>query len=173
MVAINKKRPELMGIIPMLDAYIEHQKEIITKRSEYDIRKARARQHILEGLIKALSILDEVIKLIRGSKDKRDAKLNLQTKYDFSEKQAEAIVSLQLYRLTNTDIHELQSEAKSLAEQISVLEKILGDEAELIAVLKEELAEIKKNIKLLAVQKCKQKLQKSKSIQKYLLRMKM
>lgn len=146
MVAINKKRPELMGIIPMLDAYIEHQKEIITKRSEYDIRKARARQHILEGLIKALSILDEVIKLIRGSKDKRDAKLNLQTKYDFSEKQAEAIVSLQLYRLTNTDIHELQSEAKSLAEQISVLEKILGDEAELIAVLKEELAEIKKKI---------------------------
>lgn len=120
-----------------------------------------------------MSILDEVIKLIRGSKDKRDAKLNLQTKYDFSEKQAEAIVSLQLYRLTNTDIHELQSEAKSLAEQISVLEKILGDEAELIAVLKEELAEIKKNIKLLAVQKCKQKLQKSKSIQKYLLRMKM
>ncbi|HBI2244494.1 TPA: DNA topoisomerase IV subunit A, partial [Listeria monocytogenes] len=147
MVAINKKRPELMGIIPMLDAYIEHQKEIITKRSEYDIRKARARQHILEGLIKALSILDEVIKLIRGSKDKRDAKLNLQTKYDFSEKQAEAIVSLQLYRLTNTDIHELQSEAKSLAEQISVLEKILGDEAELIAVLKEELAEIKKKYK--------------------------
>ncbi|WP_462167887.1 DNA topoisomerase IV subunit A, partial [Listeria monocytogenes] len=147
MVAINKKRPELMGIIPMLDAYIEHQKEIITKRSEYDIRKARARQHILEGLIKALSILDEVIKLIRGSKDKRDAKLNLQTKYDFSEKQAEAIVSLQLYRLTNTDIHELQSEAKSLAEQISVLEKILGDDAELIAVLKEELAEIKKKYK--------------------------
>ncbi|EFR84776.1 DNA topoisomerase IV, A subunit, partial [Listeria monocytogenes FSL F2-208] len=147
MVAINKKRPELMGIIPMLDAYIEHQKEIITKRSEYDIRKARARQHILEGLIKALSILDEVIKLIRGSKDKRDAKLNLQTNYDFSEKQAEAIVSLQLYRLTNTDIHELQSEAKSLAEQISVLEKILGDEAELIAVLKEELAEIKKKYK--------------------------
>ncbi|EGF3618231.1 DNA topoisomerase IV subunit A [Listeria monocytogenes] len=147
MVAINKKRPELMGIIPMLDAYIEHQKEIITKRSEYDIRKARARQHILEGLIKALSILDEVIKLIRGSKDKRDAKLNLQTKYDFSEKQAEAIVSLQLYRLTNTDIHELQSEAKSLAEQINVLEKILGDEAELIAVLKEELAEIKKKYK--------------------------
>ncbi|HCJ4337968.1 TPA: DNA gyrase subunit A, partial [Listeria innocua] len=147
MVAIHNKRPELMGIIPMLDAYIEHQKEIITKRSEYDIRKARARQHILEGLIKALSILDEVIKLIRGSKDKRDAKLNLQTTYDFSEKQAEAIVSLQLYRLTNTDIHELQSEAKELAEQISILEKILGDEAELVAVLKSELADIKKKYK--------------------------
>lgn len=117
MVAIFNKRPVLMGLISLLDAYIAHQKEIITKRSEFDIRKARAREHILAGLMKALSILDEVIRLIRESKDKRDAKLNLQDRYDFSEKQAEAIVSLQLYRLTNTDITELREEAKELQEK--------------------------------------------------------
>ncbi|AQY50996.1 DNA topoisomerase IV subunit A [Listeria weihenstephanensis FSL R9-0317] len=147
MVAIFNKRPQLMGIISMIDAYIAHQKEIITKRSEYDIRRAKARQHIIDGLMKALSILDEVIQIIRGSKDKRDAKLNLQTTYDFSEKQAEAIVSLQLYRLTNTDITQLQQEADELAKQISELEAILGDENNLIACLKEELNEIKKKYK--------------------------
>lgn len=147
MVAIFNKRPQLMGVISMIDAYIAHQKEIITKRSEYDIRRAKARQHIIDGLMKALSILDEVIQMIRGSKDKRDAKLNLQTTYDFSEKQAEAIVSLQLYRLTNTDITQLQQEADELAKQISELEAILGDENNLIACLKEELNEIKKKYK--------------------------
>ncbi|MBC1473184.1 DNA topoisomerase IV subunit A [Listeria grandensis] len=147
MVAIFNKRPQLMGVISMIDAYIAHQKEIITKRSEYDIRRAKARQHIIDGLMKALSILDEVIRIIRGSKDKRDAKLNLQTTYDFSEKQAEAIVSLQLYRLTNTDITQLQQEADELATQISALEAILGDENNLIACLKSELNEIKKTYK--------------------------
>lgn len=147
MVAIFNKRPQLMGVISMIDAYIAHQKEIITKRSEYDIRRAKSRQHIIDGLMKALSILDEVIQMIRGSKDKRDAKLNLQTTYDFSEKQAEAIVSLQLYRLTNTDITQLQHEADELAKQISALEAILGDENNLIACLKEELNEIKKKYK--------------------------
>ncbi|MBC1520795.1 DNA topoisomerase IV subunit A [Listeria aquatica] len=147
MVAIFNKRPVLMGLISLLDAYIAHQKEIITKRSEFDIRKARAREHILAGLMKALSILDEVIRLIRESKDKRDAKLNLQDRYDFSEKQAEAIVSLQLYRLTNTDITELREEAKELQEKISRLEKILQNPSELIAVLKDELKEIKKKYK--------------------------
>ncbi|MBC1456315.1 DNA topoisomerase IV subunit A [Listeria newyorkensis] len=147
MVAIFNKRPQLMGVISMIDAYIAHQKEIITKRSEYDIRRAKSRQHIIDGLMKALSILDEVIQMIRGSKDKRDAKLNLQTTYDFSEKQAEAIVSLQLYRLTNTDITQLQQEADELAKQISELEAILGDENNLIACLKEELNEIKKKYK--------------------------
>ncbi|MBC1603626.1 DNA topoisomerase IV subunit A [Listeria rocourtiae] len=147
MVAIFNKRPQLMGIISMLDAYIAHQKEVITKRSEFDIRRAKARQHIIDGLMKALSILDEVIQMIRASKDKRDAKLNLQTTYDFSEKQAEAIVSLQLYRLTNTDITQLQQEAEELAKQISALEAILGDEKNLIACLKEELNEIKKKYK--------------------------
>ncbi|WP_430535760.1 DNA topoisomerase IV subunit A [Listeria rocourtiae] len=147
MVAIFNKRPQLMGVLSMLDAYIAHQKEVITKRSEFDIRRAKARQHIIDGLMKALSILDEVIQMIRASKDKRDAKLNLQTTYDFSEKQAEAIVSLQLYRLTNTDITQLQQEAEELAKQISALEAILGDEKNLIACLKDELNEIKKKYK--------------------------
>ncbi|WP_434967960.1 DNA topoisomerase IV subunit A [Listeria ilorinensis] len=147
MVAIHNRRPELMGLIPLLDAYIGHQIEVVTKRSEFEIRKAKARQHILEGLMKALSILDEVIKLIRSSKDKRDAKLNLQTTYDFSEKQAEAIVSLQLYRLTNTDVTELQKEAAELNEQIQFLEKILGDEKELRLVIKNELNDVKKAYK--------------------------
>ncbi|MBC2173557.1 DNA topoisomerase IV subunit A [Listeria booriae] len=147
MVAIFNKRPQLMGVISMLDAYIAHQKEIITRRSEYDIRRAKSRQHIIDGLMKALSILDEVIRIIRGSKDKRDAKLNLQTNYDFSEKQAEAIVSLQLYRLTNTDITQLQQEAEELAKLIAELEAILGDEANLVQCLKEELQGIKKAYK--------------------------
>ncbi|WP_088815187.1 MULTISPECIES: DNA topoisomerase IV subunit A [Listeria] len=147
MVAIHNKRPVLMGLTQLLDAYIAHQKEIITKRSEFDIRKARARQHILDGLIKALSILDEVIKLIRGSKDKRDAKLNLEKRYEFSEKQAEAIVSLQLYRLTNTDITELRTEAEELTKKIAILERILGSSDALVGVLKEELTEIKKTYK--------------------------
>ncbi|WP_099221376.1 DNA topoisomerase IV subunit A [Listeria costaricensis] len=147
MVAIHNRRPELMGLLPLLDAYISHQIEVVTKRSEFEIRKAKARQHILEGLMKALSILDEVIQLIRSSKDKRDAKLNLQTTYDFSEKQAEAIVSLQLYRLTNTDVTELQKEAAELNEQIDFLEKVLGDEKELRRVIKNELNDVKKAYK--------------------------
>ncbi len=104
MVAIYKKRPKQMGLRELLGAYIDHQKEIVTKRTQYDLNKAKERQHIVEGLMKALSILDEVIATIRASKDKRNAKDNLIAKYGFTELQAEAIVSLQLYRLTNTDI---------------------------------------------------------------------
>ncbi|MDF2903851.1 MAG: topoisomerase subunit, partial [Bacillus sp. (in: firmicutes)] len=100
MVAIFNKRPVLMGIKQLLSAYIDHQKEVITRRSNYELRKANERQHIVEGLMKALSILDEVITTIRASKDKRDAKDNLIARFQFSEAQAEAIVSLQLYRLT-------------------------------------------------------------------------
>ncbi|WP_163653523.1 DNA topoisomerase IV subunit A [Listeria sp. PSOL-1] len=147
MVAIYKKRPKLLGLLEMIDAYINHQVEMITKRSEFDIKKAKARQHILDGLMKALSILDEVIKLIRSSKDKRDAKLNLQQSFDFSEKQAEAIVSLQLYRLTNTDITELRKEAEVLTTRIAFLEKILSDKNELLLVIKTELNDIKKTYK--------------------------
>src|SRR5690606_36333030 len=110
MVAIHNKHPELMGLAELLDAYIGHQREIVTRRTQYDLRKARERQHIVEGLIKALSILDEVIATIRASKDKRDAKNNLIQQFEFTEAQAEAIVSLQLYRLTNTDVTALVAE---------------------------------------------------------------
>jgi topoisomerase IV subunit A len=144
MVAINKKRPVLMGLAELLDAYIDHQKDVVTKRSQYDLQKARDRQHIVEGLIKALSILDQVIATIRASKDKRDAKDNLIKKFDFTEVQAEAIVSLQLYRLTNTDITALQAEAEELAKKVEDLTAILGSEKKLLAVIKKELKEVRK-----------------------------
>ncbi|HEX6922295.1 MAG TPA: DNA topoisomerase IV subunit A, partial [Bacillales bacterium] len=111
MVAIHNKTPQLMGLRELLGAYIEHQKEVVTNRSRFELNKARERQHIVEGLIKAVSILDEVIETIRASKDKRDAKNNLINQFEFTEPQAEAIVTLQLYRLTNTDIQTLEKEA--------------------------------------------------------------
>jgi topoisomerase IV subunit A len=144
MVAIHNRRPQLMGLRQLLDAYIEHQKEVVTNRSKYDLKKAQERQHIVEGLMKALSILDEVIAAIRASKDKRDAKNNLIAQFDFSEAQAEAIVSLQLYRLTNTDITALKQEAEELANRISELTAILESEKKLVSVIKKELKAIKK-----------------------------
>jgi topoisomerase-4 subunit A len=145
MVAINKLRPERMGLKPIIESYVDFQKEIITKRTKFNLQKAEDRLHIVDGLIKALSILDQVIKTIRGSKDKKDAKQNLVSKFDFSERQAEAIVSLQLYRLTNTDVTELQSEAKQLNDAIAEFNKILNDANELSKVLATELRQIKKH----------------------------
>lgn len=144
MVAIHNRRPMLMSLPSILDAYIGHQKEVVTNRSKYELRKAQERQHIVEGLIKALSILDEVIATIRASKDKRDAKDNLIKKYQFSEPQAEAIVSLQLYRLTNTDITALRNEAEELAKKIQELINILNDEKVLLKVIKNDLKRVKK-----------------------------
>lgn len=144
MVAIAKKRPKLMSLANILDAYIDHQKEVVTNRSKYELQKAREREHIVAGLIKALSILDEVIATIRASKDKRDAKNNLIGKYEFTEPQAEAIVSLQLYRLTNTDITALQAEAEELGAKINELEEILHSEKKLFNVIKKELRRVKK-----------------------------
>ncbi|MGG0719688.1 DNA topoisomerase IV subunit A [Robertmurraya massiliosenegalensis] len=144
MVAIHNRRPKLMGLLNLLDAYIEHQKEVVTRRTQYDLQKAKDRQHIVEGLMKALSILDEVIATIRASKDKRNAKDNLIAKFQFSEAQAEAIVSLQLYRLTNTDITALQAEAEELAKKVEELSSILASERKLLSVIKKELKDVKK-----------------------------
>ena len=144
MVAIHKKRPVLMGIQSMLDAYIDHRKEVILNRSRFELQKAKDREHIVEGLMKALSILDEVIATIRGSLDKRDAKNNLIAKFGFSEAQAEAIVSLQLYRLTNTDITALQQELEELKSKIAELVSILESEKKLFSVIKKELKAVKK-----------------------------
>lgn len=144
MVAIHRKRPVLMGVRQMLDAYIEHRKEVVTKRSNFELQKARDREHIVEGLMKALSILDEVITTIRASVDKRDAKNNLIAKFQFSEAQSEAIVSLQLYRLTNTDITALQAEQAELEAKIAELLSILGSEKKLLSVIKKELKTVKK-----------------------------
>lgn len=144
MVAIHERRPKLLSLPELLDAYIEHRKEVVTNRSQYELKKAYERQHIVEGLMKALSILDEVITTIRASRDKRDAKDNLIAKYEFTEAQAEAIVSLQLYRLTNTDITALQQEAEQLEKTIQELTTILNSEKKLLAVIKRELKAMKK-----------------------------
>ena len=144
MVAIVNHRPVVLGILSILDAYIAHQKEVILKRTQFDLEHAKARIHIVEGLIKALSILDEVIKTIRSSKNKSDAEANLVNKYDFSEKQAKAIVELQLYKLTNTDVNELIEEANNLKIIVDKLNSILSNVDVLKSVMKEELREIKK-----------------------------
>lgn len=144
MVAIDNMRPQQVGLKRILESYIKHRREVIEKRSRFELQKAQKRQHIVDGLIKALSILDEVIATIRGSKDKKDAKNNLVVQHGFTEEQAEAIVNLQLYRLTNTDITQLQAEAKELAETIAELTTILNEESELLKVIKKELREIKR-----------------------------
>lgn len=144
MVSIVDRRPMTLGIIPILDAYIEHKKSVVVKRTEFDLATARKEIHIVEGLIKALSILDEVIACIRRSKNKSDAKDNLVKEFDFTVAQAEAIVTLQLYRLTNTDVTELEEKHKSLLAIIAGLEEILGNEDRLKSVMKDELRAIKK-----------------------------
>ncbi len=144
MVAIINKRPMTVGILPILDAYIEHQREVVTARTKFDLDHALKRMHIIEGLIKALSILDEVIKTIRSSQNKVDAKNNLVKEYAFTMEQAEAIVVLQLYKLTNTDVTALQEEAAALEKLIAELRNILDHEEELKNVMKRELREVKK-----------------------------
>ena len=144
MVAISEGRPVLMGIRQFIDSYLNHQIDVVTKRTRYELDHAESRMHIVEGLMKALSILDEVIKLIRASKNKKDAKDNLVAEFDFTEAQAEAIVTLQLYRLTNTDIVQLQEEHDELKSLIGRLKNILDDHSALLNVIKEELTLIKK-----------------------------
>ncbi|WP_025985704.1 DNA topoisomerase IV subunit A [Streptococcus mutans] len=144
MVAIDNYTPRQVGIIPMLTSYIAHRKDIIVARSKFDKEKAEKRLHIVEGLIRVISILDEVIALIRASENKADAKENLKVSYDFSEEQAEAIVTLQLYRLTNTDIVTLENEEAELRERITTLNAIIGDERTMYNVMKRELREVKK-----------------------------
>nr|WP_263390682.1 DNA topoisomerase IV subunit A [Companilactobacillus huachuanensis] len=145
MVAIADMRPQQVGLVQILKEYIKHQEDVVLRRSQFDLAKAKKRLHIVEGLIKALSILDKVIKTIRGSKNKSDAKNNLVKEYQFTEEQAEAIVSLQLYRLTNTDVTELQKEDKGLRSQITSLNKIIDDHATLTKVIKKEILEVRKN----------------------------
>ena len=144
MVAIVDKKPMTIGILPMLDAYIKHQKEVVLRRTSFDLATAKREMHIVEGLIKALSILDEVIACIRKSKNKSDAKMNLVNEFKFTEIQAEAIVMLQLYKLTNTDVTELEERNKTLSIIIKGLEAILNDEEKLKGVMKDELRRVKK-----------------------------
>lgn len=144
MVAIVNRRPKLVGILDILDAFIAHQKEVVLRRTKFDLEHAKKRFHILEGLMKAISILDEVIKTIRASKNKTDAIDNLCKEYDFTYEQAKAIVELQLYRLTNTDIVDITEEMEKLKKDMYIWEQILNNEEALKHVMKQELKMIKK-----------------------------
>ena len=144
MIVIDHRRPRQLGLLAILDSYIEFKKEVIIKRTNYGLSMAKARLHIVEGLIKCLSILDEVIRVIRASKNKVDAKENLVKEFDFTKEQAEAIVMLQLYKLTNTDVTELEKELASLTVTVTGLEEILASEDKLKIVMKEELRRVKK-----------------------------
>ena len=144
MVAIDNFTPRQVGIVPILSSYIAHRREVILARSRFDKEKAEKRLHIVEGLIRVISILDEVIALIRASENKADAKENLKVSYEFTEEQAEAIVTLQLYRLTNTDVVVLQEEEAELREKIAMLATIIGDERTMYNLMKKELREVKK-----------------------------
>lgn len=143
-VAIVNKRPKTLGILEVLDAFIEHKKEVIINRSKFDLEHSKKRLHIVEGFIKAIDILDEIIKTIRRSKNKSDAIDNLVKEYDFTTEQATAIVMMQLYKLTNTDITDLKNEHAELLKLIDYLNKVISDEDVLKNVIKEELRSIKK-----------------------------
>ncbi|QHE52328.1 DNA topoisomerase IV subunit A [Pontibacillus sp. HMF3514] len=144
MVAIQDKTPKLLSLQSILDSYISHQREVVTRQSQHDLRKAKERAHIVEGLMKAISILDDVISTIRASKDKQDAKKQIMNAFGFTDAQAEAIVNLQLYRLTNTDITSLEKESEELKQKIEELETILNNENKLLNVIKKDLRSIKK-----------------------------
>ncbi|AUD65104.1 DNA topoisomerase IV subunit A [Tenericutes bacterium MZ-XQ] len=144
MVAILNHRPVLVGVLPILKAYVDHQKEVITSRSNYELEKAQKRQHIVQGLIKMVSIVEQVIRTIRESNNKANAKENIIARFGFSELQAEAIVTLQLYRLSNTDILALEHEDEALSDKIKELEHILSSEHALRRVIKRELLDVSK-----------------------------
>lgn len=142
MITIINKRPELCGILTVLDAYLSHRKEITLKRSQYRVAKMEKRTHILQGLIKAVSILDEVIAIIRASNSKAEAKERLIEAFEFSEVQAEAILMMQLYRLSNTDIVQMREEFAQLVNQIEYLEQVLQNEDMLKNMIVSELKEL-------------------------------
>ena len=160
MVAIHEKRPALMGLLDIMDAYIYHQKDVITNRTNYDLRKASQRLHVVEGIVKMTSILDEVIILIRQSSDKASAKKALVDTHDFSELQAEAILTLQLYRLSNTDVTALKAEASELEKTIAALKDILNNESALENVIKEELKALNKTLKTLRLSEIESDIEK-------------
>ena len=144
MVAIVDKRPKYVGILDIIDAFIAHQKEVVTRRTKYDKNKAEERLNVLNGVMRALSILDDVIKVIRASKNKADSIDNLMKKFDFNYEQAKYIVEMQLYRLTNTDILDVQNEIADLEKKIEVWGLVLSNPDALKHVMTTELKLIKK-----------------------------
>ena len=142
-VTIIDKRPVQVGLCGLLDAFIAFRKEVVLKRSRYELDKMEKRTHIIEGLMKAVSILDEVIRIIRASKDKADSKKNLMNEFGFDEPQAEAIVSMRLYRLSNTDIQILRNEFAELVNRIEETKAIIENENVLKSVIIKELRAVK------------------------------
>lgn len=143
MVAIVNKAPRQLGLKQMIEAYIAHQREVVTFRTQFELEKLEDRAHVLEGLVKALNILDEVIAAIKASKNRQDAQNNLQWMFGFTERQADSILTLQLYRLTNLEITSLQKELEDIKKKIATLRGILESDKKLIAVIRKELTEIR------------------------------
>ncbi|HEY2491592.1 MAG TPA: DNA topoisomerase IV subunit A, partial [Paenibacillus sp.] len=143
MVAIVNKAPQQLGLKPILNAYIAHQREVVTRRTQYDLDKAEDRLHVLEGLVKALNILDEVIAAIKASKNRQDAQNNLQWMFGFTERQADSILTLQLYRITNLEITTLQKEMDEIHKKVTNLRAILESDKKLVALIRKELLEIR------------------------------
>ncbi|MDO7904988.1 DNA gyrase subunit A [Paenibacillus sp. JX-17] len=143
MVAIVNKAPHQLGLKPILEAYIAHQREIVTNRTKFELEKAEDRAHVLEGLVKALNILDEVIAAIKASKNRQDAQNNLQWMFGFSERQADSILTLQLYRLTNLEITSLEKELADIQKKVAQLQAILNSDRKLIGVIRKELMDIR------------------------------
>ncbi len=141
MIAINDRRPMQMGLLPILNAFVDHRRDVVLRRSKFLIEKAKVRLHIVDGLMLAILNLDEVVKIIRGSKDKKDAKANLEVKFGLTQDQSEAVVSMQLYRLTNTDVTVLSDEKDSLDQEIARLDSILNEFSVLVELVSEELRE--------------------------------
>jgi len=142
MVALSNGKPETMSLKAIIKYYVEHQKEVITRRTRKELDTAKKRFHIVEGFIKAINVLDQIIAIIRSSKSKKDASDNLMSKFEFSEAQAQAILELMLYRLTGLEIEIFEKEYATLEKLIKKLEKILSSEKELLKVIKTELKEI-------------------------------
>ena len=143
MVAIADGKPETLGLKSILFHYINHQKDVIVRKTNKELEIALKRFHIVEGFMKAIDIMDEIIATIRASKSKKDSENNLMEKYGFTEDQAQAIVELMLYKLTGLEIKVFQKEHAELEKQIKALQKILGSEKELLKVIKKELLEVK------------------------------
>ena len=144
MLCIVNGEPKTLNILQMLDEFLKHQVIVVTRRTKYDLKKAEDRAHIVEGLLKAISIIDEVIKTIRESKDANEAQTNLINKFGFTERQAEAIVEMRLKALTNLESTKLQDELKDLNEKITYYKSILSDDKKLYGVIKDELVEMEK-----------------------------
>ncbi|WP_214728655.1 DNA topoisomerase IV subunit A [Exiguobacterium sp. s168] len=146
MVAIHERTPRQMGVLTLLDAYLAHVKEVVIRRTAFDLEQAKRRQEVVSALMTAISVLDETLALIRSASNKADAKEKLIARFNFTDRQAEAVVMLQLYRLTNTDIVELQEEAAKLEKEIARLEKILNDEKTRNRLIIKELTVLKEQV---------------------------